>query len=155
MIDCYFEDGCPARIGLRHVTVITIVLDQNRWQLLLVKRAASLSTCPGLWALPGGFMDRDEKAVEAAAREVREETGYEIKGDLKFLGYDDSLERGDDRQNIPFIFVGVAGEKVDEADEESAAVQWFDLDDLPKREEWAFNHFEAVERYILKSGLGD
>ncbi len=39
----------------------------------------------GLLSLPGGFIDPDERAEDAAARECREETGVEAT-DLSFVG---------------------------------------------------------------------
>lgn len=47
-----------------------IVLNENQ-QILLVKR----KDVP-LWDLPGGRVDPEETAEEAAVREVLEETGY-------------------------------------------------------------------------------
>lgn len=41
-------------------------------QILLVRETAD-----GLWSLPGGWIDLGESAGVAAAREVREESGYE------------------------------------------------------------------------------
>lgn len=48
--------------------------------LLYVKRA--IEPQKGLWAMPGGFMDFNESAEEAAARELKEETGLELDSDL-------------------------------------------------------------------------
>jgi 8-oxo-dGTP diphosphatase len=45
----------------------------NRVEVLLIKRARE--PFKGLWAFPGGFVDKDESLENAAARELFEETG--------------------------------------------------------------------------------
>lgn len=48
-------------------------LPSKKLRLLLIKRA--LQPFQGAWALPGGFMKRDETIYETARRELKEETG--------------------------------------------------------------------------------
>ena len=50
----------------------------ERARLVLMLRRA-VQTGYGLWSLPGGYVDRGEVVEEAAAREVREETGLQVQ----------------------------------------------------------------------------
>ena len=50
----------------------TCVIERDG-KTLMVKRA--VQTGYGLWSMPGGYVDRGEPVEDAAAREVREETG--------------------------------------------------------------------------------
>ena len=43
-------------------------------EILLMRRSDN-----GCWGLPGGYFESGESVVEAAAREVLEETGFEIE----------------------------------------------------------------------------
>ena len=43
-------------------------------KLLLIQRKNE--PCKGKWAFPGGFMDIDETTIDAARRELKEETGF-------------------------------------------------------------------------------
>jgi ADP-ribose pyrophosphatase YjhB (NUDIX family) len=52
-----------------------VVLDE-KGAVLLVKEKED-----GLWTLPGGWVDVGESPSEAAQREVKEETGYEVRAE--------------------------------------------------------------------------
>jgi len=68
------------------------VVDGDR--ALLVRRAAPPDA--GAWAIPGGYLERDEPPRTAAVRELREETGVRAApADLRFV--DTSLEELTDR----------------------------------------------------------
>ena len=144
MIKCQFENGRES--SLRHVTVGVIAVKNN--QILLVKRSPKVIN-PGKYAIPGGFMDRDETAAQAALRELKEETGY--SGKIKFiLRVNDSPHRPqEDRQNVDFCFVAEISEKGNDFDkEEVEEVRWFNLNDLPPKDQFAFDHYENIQLYL-------
>jgi ADP-ribose pyrophosphatase YjhB (NUDIX family) len=143
MISCIFEDGGKA--SLRHVVIDAVIINDNK--ILLVKRSEKLVQ-GGKWALIGGFVERDEILQEALNREVLEETGYKLKEINLFTIIDNPNRKGEERQNIAFVFVCQAGEKVSKPDWESTEQKWFDINDLPKEEEIAFDHFETIQMYL-------
>ena len=61
-------------------TAAFIVNDKN--ELLVVKRGKE--PAKGTLDLPGGFVDMDETAEEGMTREIREETGLDVRN-IKYL----------------------------------------------------------------------
>jgi len=146
MITCQFEND--GKDSLRHVVVDVLVIDGNK--ILLVKRTGKLLET-GKWALPGGFLDRDETCEQGAKREVKEETGYEILI-IKLMRVVDNPDRPkEDRQNVSFVYLAKPTEKTGVADQESSEMKWFDLDKLPAVEEIAFDHYDNIK--IYREGL--
>lgn len=64
-------------IYFRDPKVAAIVSVTKDDQLLLVKRGVSPEL--GKWSMPGGYIDYGEDPREAAVREVREETGLDVR----------------------------------------------------------------------------
>ncbi|MDO8657331.1 MAG: NUDIX hydrolase [Candidatus Levybacteria bacterium] len=144
MIKCTFENGNET--SLRHVTVGAIAIDKNN-QVLVIKRASNLLR-GNKYAIPGGFLDRDENAREATLRELFEETG--LKGEISLLfRVNDSPDRPkEDRQNVDFIYiVKIVGGEI-KISAETASVNWFSLENLPSEEEFAFDHRDSIIRYF-------
>jgi ADP-ribose pyrophosphatase YjhB (NUDIX family) len=102
------------------------VIDENR-HLLLIQRADNHK-----WALPGGACEVGDTPAENAAREVWEETGYQVEI-TQFLGIFDNIRyRGDFKRHAYLLLFGgtvVGGEAT--LSSESLAVQWFPLEAIP------------------------
>jgi len=142
VITCSFENGRGA--ALRHVVTDNIVLRGD--EVLLVHRSRHLLE-GGKWGLVGGFVERDETLPQAAAREILEETGYQVR-DLTLLRIVDRPDRpGEDRQNVSFVHFCTATEKRGEPDDESDEQRWFALADVPPAADFAFDHFESLNLY--------
>ena len=130
---------------MRHVVVDNLVIKGNK--ILLVKRAAHL-TNGGKYGLIGGYIERDETIKQGALREIKEEIGYEAKIDYLFRIKDSPKRPKEDRQNIAFVYVVTALEKTGKSDAESKEVKWFNLDNLPNPEDFAFDHYEDIQLYL-------
>ncbi len=142
MISCTFEHGAAA--SLRHVVTHAIV--EKDGSILLVKRAPHLSE-GGKWALPGGYLDRDETAQQGALRELLEETGWKGSVDTLFRINTNPNRPKEDRQNVVLEFIVHPMEKVAQADSESVEVAWIPLDSLVPASEIAFDHAESIRLY--------
>ncbi|MBM4016000.1 MAG: NUDIX hydrolase [Planctomycetes bacterium] len=121
------------------VTVDAIVVRDGR--ILLIER---LHPPPG-FALPGGFVDRDETVEQAVCRETIEETGLTVTRLRQLHCYSDP--RRDPRQHTAGVIfeVETTGEPI--AGDDAGAVRWFPLDALPPL---AFDHGAIVEDFRVR-----
>ena len=62
-----------------------VVYAERGDEILLLKRAEG-SALAGQWFLPGGMVEEGELPEEGALRELREEAGVEIDGELELVG---------------------------------------------------------------------
>lgn len=122
-------------------------------RVLLVRRA--VEPWARHWDIPGGFCEPDEHPVDAARREVREETGLEIEvGGLLGMWMDryGVAEAGAPPTatlNIYFHAAPTRGVEVTIDPAEVDEVGWFSADDLPP--EVAFPHHS---RAVLAAWAG-
>lgn len=73
----YLENYDPSQFDHPSVTVDILIftVSDRKLQLLLIKR--NEHPYMGKWAIPGGFLQMNESADEAASRRIREEAGIE------------------------------------------------------------------------------
>jgi 8-oxo-dGTP diphosphatase len=115
-------------------------------KILLIKR----NTRPfvGFWALPGGRMDPGETIDQTVIREVKEETGLDVKivrvvGEYVETGAREDIEY----EYYPTCFVvEPIGGTLKKQDSEIQEMKLFSLDALPKP--LAFEHEKMLEDYV-------
>jgi 8-oxo-dGTP diphosphatase len=97
----------------------------------------------GMFALPGGHCDRGETALDAAVRELREETGVSVCADeLTLIGVYDKPDRDPRGRYVSVAYlVFVPDDTQAEAGDDAAAVQWMPL---PASVDLAFDHSEIL-----------
>ncbi len=128
------------------VDIVAFCNANNRMNVLLIKRKND--PFKGQWAVPGGFVDKDENLEDAAKREFAEETGIKVKTieQVRAFGTPGRDPRG---RTISIAFLSwIDCEENLIAGDDAAEAKWFKLDELP---ELAFDHtqiIKAAENYL-------
>lgn len=109
--------------------VVAVVLD-DRDRVLLTHRADD-----GRWAPVGGILDPGEQPADCVVRECLEETGVEVVPELLAsvtVSPEVTYPNGDMTQYLVLTFrCRAVGGEARVNDDESLAVGWFGLDELP------------------------
>ena len=128
-------ESCGETVFLDPKVAVAVVATEGE-KILMVKR--DIDPMMGRWSLPAGYVDRGEVVEEAAVREVREETGVEVRLD-SLLGVYSS-------RGAPVILVVYAGTVTAGAaspGDEAQDVAYFPPDDMP---EMPFPHDDRIMR---------
>lgn len=113
------------------LNVAGIVVFDDFGNILLQKRSNS----ENLWGFPGDVIELGESAAEAAIREVREETGLDVKIDSLvgvYTKYFDEYPNGDKAQPVAIVFKGrIIGGQLIVDKKETFDLAFFSLDEMP------------------------
>jgi 8-oxo-dGTP diphosphatase len=121
---------------------VVVATRENRPRVLLIRRKKD--PFAGSWALPGGFVDENERLADAARRELEEETGAKVS-ELEQLYTAGDPGRDPRGWTVSVVYLArvepkaIKAKAADDAEE----VGWFPLDELPAL---AFDHAMILNR---------
>ena len=146
--------------GLRKtaaVTVDLVVLTVRQDQLAVLAVRRGSAPFKGRWALPGGFVGENEDLVDAAARELEEETGVSaVRAHLEQLATYGTPRRDPRGRVVSTAYLALLPNlPTPTAGTDAADARWLPADDLiDHRGQLAFDHHrilsDGVERARAK-----
>jgi len=116
------------RSVVRHVGS-AVMMAVDRKQRILLVRQYRLPADQYLWELPAGRLDPGEKPLQAARRELKEETGYRARKWTKLASYFVSPGYVQERMTIFLAEELTAGEATP-MDDERIETRWFTKKEL-------------------------
>lgn len=126
--DYYYRDDAPAVNSIRPAAAVAIINPKR--ELLMLHRMDNKK-----WTMPGGTLEFGESMTECALREVKEESGLDVKI-LDIIGtYTDPNIRvaysdGEVRQEFTIVYYGEALNYDVNLDDESSQFKWVPLDEI-------------------------
>jgi 8-oxo-dGTP diphosphatase len=125
---------------------IVVLTRETRPKVLLIRRKNN--PFAGSWALPGGFVDENERLGDAAKRELLEETGINAR-ELEQLYTSGEPGRDPRGWTVSVVYWAQVdpGEFKPEAADDAESLAWYPLDELPVL---AFDHAMLLARAKAK-----
>ena len=108
---------------VRHAGSAVMMAVDDKRRILLV-RQYRLPARANLWELPAGKLDPGEKALEAAKRELIEETGYRARRWKKLISFFPSPGFVSEKMTI-FLATGLTAGQAQPMDDERIEARWF------------------------------
>ncbi len=131
--------------------VAVVIFDVNN-RILMGKRRGSHGA--GTWSFPGGWMRHGESFQQTAEREVQEETGLFITGEVGVIDATTTFFKDRDLQSVTILLTAPFYQgtpKAMEPEKLEGEWEWFDLNALPEPLfEPLLAHdtvFKRIERY--------
>ncbi len=115
-------------------------------KILLIQRGRP--PFEGRWALPGGFIEMDEKLVDSARRELEEETGLKDVELKQFATYGDP-GRDPRGRTVSVVYYGFVAPRMSavRGGDDARKAAWFSPQDLPAL---AFDHKTIISDLMMR-----
>lgn len=148
---------------------VLILVDSFEPYVLVSKRGPNAADFQGLMNIVAGYIDKDETGIEAAYREVWEETGLDLQKLIKEGGiiHEDldqpwfvNTDPAENRQNVSLRYgivlntseIPKLNTNNNEVEGEVEDPQWIPISHIDNYK-WAFNHDKTIKSYAKYVGL--
>lgn len=122
--------------------------------LLVTRRAQTLSSHAGQWALPGGRIDAGETPEEAALRELGEEVNLSLDGSAVLGRLDDYATRSGYVITPVVLWAGAAREALPQ-EAEVASLHRIPTTEFLRTDAPLLNHVRGAEHPVLRMPVGE
>ena len=127
--DYAHEKTMPEANSMRPAAAVAMISYEK---ILMLKRMDN-----GKWTLPGGTMKLNESLIDCAVREIKEETGLEVKVTDVIGTYTDPDIRieysdGEVRREFTIVYYGIATNSEVIIDDESSTYAWIPIKNIEK-----------------------
>lgn len=122
------EQGADAVAGRWLTIPRTLCFVLNGDDVLLMKRSPNRRIFPNRYNGVGGHIERGESPIEGARREIREETGLEVR-DMKLCSVH-HIDAGVDSGIMMFVFMAYSDDRFVRADEREGTLHWISRDEV-------------------------
>lgn len=124
------EQGADATQSRWLTIVRTLSFVFNGGDVLLMKRAANKRVFPNRYNGLGGHIERDEDAYTSAIREIKEESGLEVR-DIRLRGVY-NIDTGQATGITLLIFSALSDSRDTESDNREGTLHWVSVEDALK-----------------------
>ncbi len=136
---------------LYRITTSVVIVNEKK-EVLLGKRSSTEDTLQGFWSIPGGKLELAEHALDVlennAIKEVLEEFGVTV-GVLTYL--DSHLWATDESdKKVTIVFKGVITSGAPKPLEDTDEVEWFSLEEI-KKIKLPPNVFRVIEKALSEN----
>ena len=142
-------------IGALRAAAVAIVIAAHRGSpnVLLTRRSGKLRSHSGQWALPGGRLDVDESAEDAALRELKEEINLSLSHDAILGRLDDYITRSGYRITPIVLWFGEESDHLKPNPDEVASIHTVSFKELANPSAPQFEEIPESDRKVLSMRL--
>jgi 8-oxo-dGTP diphosphatase len=140
----------------QYIEVCVFKFEDNRFQYLLMHRTENVSIYPGIWQIITAHIEQNEKATDAAKREISEETGLLPTALWVVPKVNSFYNHLDDTINfITFFAAQVSPGSIPKLSKEHDKYEWVPLDETQKRLVWPSQRqaVTIVHDYIINGDV--
>src|ERR1700684_1279519 len=125
-------DGFEIKRAIVHHGGSAVMMPVDKKNRILLVKQYRLPAEQYLWELPAGRLDKDETPLQAAKRELAEETGYRAKHWKKLVTFYPTPGYVAEKMTI-FLATGLTEGKAQPMEDERIETRWFTAKEIEQR----------------------